>query len=318
MGSEDQAKSVSTEQTPIQVLCSFVNVYKGDRETLPAFLTNCQNALDLASENQKVVLLKFIISKLEGKAQIACSNKIFEKFEDLKSFLKQNFGETKHYNHLLLDLQACKQQVNETVAQYALRVETCLTQLQSEIHNSDSYKKEIPGRIAMTEDLALYTFSLGLKPNISNMVRCKSPKNLNSAINIAIEEEKIQNLSFRSGKHVKFCKICRREGHLEANCYNGQRSSLQVPSYQRQTNDAANSPRSLIPKSSPITCRYCKNIGHDISQCRKRQFNNTRFANNTGQRHADQNCLDCAPVTFDAESPQNEVYYNNANTSHLN
>ncbi|XP_073956534.1 uncharacterized protein [Choristoneura fumiferana] len=216
------AKSVSTEQTPIQVLCSFVNVYKGDRETLPAFLTNCQNALDLASENQKVVLLKFIISKLEGKAQIACSNKIFEKFEDLKSFLKQNFGETKHYNHLLLDLQACKQQVNETVAQYALRVETCLTQLQSEIHNSGSYKKEIPGRIAMTEDLALYTFSLGLKPNISNMVRCKSPKNLNSAINIAIEEEKIQNLSFRSGKHVKFCKICRREGHLEANCYNGQ------------------------------------------------------------------------------------------------
>lgn len=184
------------EEFSISVLCKFINPYKGDRETLTAFLTNCQNALDLASASQKTLLFKYIIARLEGKAQIACSNKIFENFESLKIFLKQNFGERKHYNHLLIDLQSCKQTSNETVAQYALRIETCLTDLQSEIHNSDSYKKDLPGRIAMTEDLALHTFSLGLHPRIGNMVRCRNPKNLNSAINIALEEEKIQNLVY--------------------------------------------------------------------------------------------------------------------------
>lgn len=134
-----------SKQFPIQVLCNFISEYKGEKETLPGFLTNCKNALDLASLSQKDLLFKFILSKLGGKAQIACSNKIFTTFDDLKDFLKQNFGERKHYNHLLVDLQAYKQQTSETVAQFALRVETCLTSLQSEIHNSDSLTKELAG-----------------------------------------------------------------------------------------------------------------------------------------------------------------------------
>lgn len=292
-----------SEQFPIAVLCNFINTYKGDRDTLPAFLTNCQNALDLAAENQKGLLLKFIISKLEGKAQIACSNKIFDKFDDLKSVLKQNFGEVKHYNHLLLDLQSCKQQPNETVAQYSLRLESSLTQLQSEIHNSDSYKKDLPGRIAMTEDLALYTFTLGLKPNISNIIRCKSPKYLNSAINMAIEEEKIQNLSHRSTKN-KVCGVCHKEGHSDAECFNRvrrERPPLPIQSHQRQFSNIPFSPTGQHSRNSSIVCRYCKNVGHDISQCRKRQYNNARFSNSTNRtdnrRFHEQKYLEYAHVT---------------------
>lgn len=269
---------------PIQVLCNFINTYKGDRETLSAFLTNCQNALNLAAENQKQLLLKFIISKLEGKAQIACSNKIFDKFDDLKSFLKQTFGETKHYSHLLFDLQSCKQQANESVAQFALRVETCLTALQSEIHNSESLKKDLSGRIAMTEDLAMYTFSLGLNPNLSTVVRCKSPKNLNNAVNIAREEEKIQNLTSRTKPFKpKICRFCHKEGHAETECYSKIKRDKQITNptqsnTQRQANNwpTTTKPQGTFNKPSPIVCRYCKNIGHDISQCRKRQYNNSR------------------------------------------
>lgn len=260
----------SLENFPIQILTKFINTYKGERETLTAFLTNCQNAIDLAAESQKGLLLKLIISKLEGKAQIACSNRIFDKFDDLKSFLKLNFGETKHYNHLLLDLQSCKQQANESVAQYALRIETCLTDLQSEIHNSDCLKKELPGRIAMTEDLALFTFSLGLKPSLSTIVRCRNPKTLNFAVSAAIEEEKIQNLSIRSIK-PNICKYCNKSGHSEAECF--RKTKHPLPSNKETTSIRNNSP--------PITCRYCKNVGHDISQCRKRRYNNMRYQNNS-------------------------------------
>lgn len=268
--SKKTAKIVLSEQFPINVLCNFISPYKGERETLTAFLTNCQNAIDLASPSQTVLLNKYILSRLEGKAQIACSNKIFEDFNQLKCFLKQNFGERKHYNHLLLDLQSCRQTANETVAQFALRVESCLTDLQSEIYNSESLKKDISGRIAMTEDLALFTFSLGLHPRLSNNVRCRNPKSLNDAINVALEEEKIQNLLYKTSIKPK-CRICGKPGHSDAECREKQKRTgpPHAPSDPQPSTSLHNS-------GSQLFCKYCKNKGHDITQCRKRKYNNER------------------------------------------
>lgn len=273
---KDSAERFLNEQFPINVLCNFINPYRGDRETLTAFLTNCQNALDLASPTQRTLLFKFIIAKLEGKAQIACSNKLFENFDALKAFLKQNFGERKHYTHLLLDLQSCKQQSNESVSQFALRVESCLTDLQSEIHNSDSLKRDLPGRIAMTEDLALYTFFLGLHPRLSNNVRCRNPKTLNGAINIALEEEKIQNLLFKTIVKAK-CKICGKPGHSESECSKRYKQMSQPhSSFEPQ-------PSTSQHLNSQVSCRYCKKPGHDITQCRKRKYNNEKYKNSNNQ-----------------------------------
>lgn len=281
--STDKATTSTTilsEPYPIQVLCNFISPYKGDRETLSAFLTNCQNALGLASKSQEQLLLKFIIAKLEGKAQLACSKRVIDTFDELKAILQQNFGQRKHYNHLLLDLQSCRQTPNETVAQFALRIETSLTDLQAEVYNSESLKKELPGRIAMTEDLALYTFCIGLNPRLSNIVRCREPKTLNDAIIVAVEEEKIQNLLYKTSPRSaeipkqKFCRRCNKPGHLESECRNSE-SRVLMPykpnSFpQRDRSDRAQGP------SHPIICRYCKHEGHDISQCRKRQYNNSR------------------------------------------
>lgn len=259
---------------PIGELCKFIKPYKGDRETLTAFLTNCKEALDMASASQRIFLFKFILAQLEGKAQIACSNKVFDNFDTFKTFLKQNFGERKHYNHLLIDLQSCKQQANETVAQYALRIESCLTDLQSEIHNSDSLKKDLSGRIAMTEDLALHTFLLGLHPRLGNNVRCRSPKALNDAVNIAIEEEKIQNLLYKSTFKPK-CKTCGKPGHSESECPSKHKFIPQSRTFSK--------PQPSTSQQNSLFCRYCKNAGHDISQCRKRKFNNEKYRNNSNQ-----------------------------------
>lgn len=288
-----------SEQFPISVLCNFISPYKGDRETLTAFLTNCQNALDLASLSQKTLLTKYILSRLEGKAQIACSNKIFEDFSQIKSFLKQNFGERKHYNHLLLDLQSCKQQTNETIAQFALRVEGCLTDLQSEIYNSESLKKDLSGRIAMTEDLALFSFSLGLHPRLSNNVRCRSPKSLNDAVNIALEEEKIQNLLFKTVTKPK-CRICGKIGHPESECFSNQKRAVpsRVFSQYKPSTSYNNNP------GSQAFCRYCKNKGHDITECRKLKYNNAnKNSNNYTQSANTHHVTYEPPPVLSAPSP---------------
>lgn len=277
-----KSEIVLSEQYPIKILCDFIDTYKGDRETLSAFLTNCQNSLNLASESQKKLLLKYILSKLRGKAQIACSHKVFDDFESLQSFLRQNFGERKHYSHLFFELQSCKQHSNESVAQFSLRLETCLTDMQTEIHNSETTKRDLSGRIAMTEDLALHTFIFGLNPNLSNMVRSRNPKTLNDAINTAIEEEKIQNFALKvSPRFIKNCKYCNKPGHLESECLKKKRFS------QSQPQAFSSSQSQQIVKTSQldaIICRYCKKTGHDISQCYRRKYNNSR-KNNTLNQH---------------------------------
>lgn len=303
--SRKSAKISMSEQFPIKVLCDFISPYKGERDTLTAFLTNCQNALDLASPSQTVLLTKYILSRLEGKAQIACSNKIFEDFNQLKCFLKQNFGERKHYNHLLLDLQSCKQLPNETVAQFSLRIESCLTDLQSEIYNSESLKRDVSGRIAMTEDLALFTFSLGLNPRLSNSVRCRNPKSLNDAINVALEEEKIQNLLYKTSIKPK-CRICGKPGHSDSECREKQKRTgpPHVPSDPQPSTSFNNS-------GSQLFCKYCKNKGHDITQCRKRKYNNERrntFNPHTRDRPATMNHITFEPPMPSAPSPT--PYYN--------
>ncbi|CAF4948257.1 unnamed protein product [Pieris macdunnoughi] len=104
------------------------------------------------------------------------------------------------------------------------------------------------------EELALHHFQLGVSPRISNIVRCKSPKSLNEAINIAISEEKIQQFLFKTNPHKeKFTKVSTHK---------------------------SDPPTSSNTKSS-LFCRYCKNSGHTLENCRKREYNNKLKSQNS-------------------------------------
>ncbi|XP_060806988.1 uncharacterized protein LOC132903257 [Amyelois transitella] len=255
----------------LNVLFKFIKSYDGSRETLNSFLVNCDNALNLATEIQKPILFKFILSQLNGKAEVACSIKEFLSWEQLKEFLKTQFSERKHYSHLLTDLQENKQGPQETVNVYALRTETYLSQLLTEISLSTSKPKELPGRTAAMEDLALHHFVMGLHPRISNIVRCKSPKTLNEAINFAISEERIQQTIYK-----------RSQPDTKSNS-NNQQSNKFKPNNSQKQSYYSNQPQPRTSNtmtqgtSSSLFCRYCKLFGHDLLNCKKREFNNNRY-----------------------------------------
>jgi hypothetical protein len=284
-----------SEKITLSVLTKFIKPYNGDRESLPAFLTNCENAISLATADQQNVLCKYIISQLEGKAQVICSLKTFSEWEDIKIFLRNTFGEKKHATHLLVDLQNCRQLPNEDVTKYSLRIEQILTRIQSDIHYNCKESKELVGRIAAMEDLALNTFLLGLNSNISTIVRCRNPSSLNEAVQHAIEEEKLFNLSKSSApKYSKQCSICNKSGHTSSDCYLKNKKYNNKPNSQFHNSFHVNSNpnnSNFKPYSNqrnnynPVTCHYCKNVGHTIDQCRKRQYNMARRENaNATQR----------------------------------
>lgn len=64
---------IAMAELDLNILFEFVKSYDGNRETLNSFLVNCDNAFELASDFQRPILFKFILSQLNGKAEVACS-----------------------------------------------------------------------------------------------------------------------------------------------------------------------------------------------------------------------------------------------------
>lgn len=224
----------------VNTLFKFIKPFDGSRERLVSFINNCQNAYSLASEQKQQILLKQILSQLEGIAESPCAIKEFESWEKLSEFLSTQFGERKHYSALLSDLQNCNQS-NDSVNRFALRTESCHSKLLTEINLSQSKKKsELVGRIAAMQDLALHHFVIGLKPQVSTIVRCRDPETLNDAINFAISEEKIIEASQKRYN----------------NPYNQRPLNTFQPRSRVNKNNYVPKPNVSF-RSSPF-CRYCK------------------------------------------------------------
>lgn len=263
-----------TGTVDLGILLKFIKPFDGSRHKLNAFISNCESADELANKNQKPILLKYIISQLEGTAETTVSIKEFDNLPQFLEFLKNHFGEKKHYSYLLAELQDCKQGPNENVNCFALRVETILAKLKSEINLCAKKKSESSGRVAAMEDLALHTFVIGLQPRLSQMVRCRDPENLNTAIAIAVAEEKII---------ASFKKQTNPQIGYERPRYPATRQNFSPRlSLAQHTNRPTSSPQNAV------VCRYCKFPGHTIENCRKRQYNNNmrqgQFNNNSDRR----------------------------------
>lgn len=260
----------------LNILTKFINKFDGSRENLTAFLNNCKNAISLTSTAQQGILLKYILSQLEGRAQSACSIKEFDNYQQFEDFLKSQFGERKHYAALLSDLQECRQSNSETVNQFALRIESCLAKLLTEINISIPTKKkaELAGRLAAMQDLALHTFVIGLNMKLSTVVRCRDPETLNDAINFATSEEKILQATFRRNAPTANIAASTQNHRFPQQKQQFQQNKSFKPNNNQESTSAA-----------PV-CRYCKNIGHTLENCRKRQFNNNRNRNGNHAVHA--------------------------------
>lgn len=263
----------SVAEMELNILLKFVKPFDGSRDKLNSFITNCNNAYELASDSQRPILFKYILCQLTGKAETACSIKEFSSWEQLKEFLKTQFSERKHYTHLLTDLQEGKQSQTENVSQFALRMETYLSQLLTEISLSNHKVKEIPGRTAAMEDLTLHHFLMGLHPRISNIVRCRAPKTFNEAVNLAVSEERIQQTLYK-------------RTNIPSSPLEKENKIRFKPKFSAQNQmTKVKSPQSSFIKANPnLECRYCKEVGHDINNCLKRQLSHKRFASSYPQK----------------------------------
>lgn len=162
---------------------------------------------------------------------------------------------------------------------------------------------ELAGRLAAMEELALHTFTLGLHPRISNLVRCRDPKNLNEAINSAMSEEKIQQFSYRNNFKQKPIEPISRRNDFQI-------KPQSKPNYYNNYQHASSS-----SKEQPY-CRYCKKVGHTLENCRLREYNNKKYQNGAQtftpyQSNSKPNFYKPSPRINYAENDENENEVNN-------
>lgn len=267
--------------------------YDGDKSKLHEFIDNCSMAMSLVQNTHKSILFKIILSKITDRARILIKNRNFETWASLKEYLLEGYSDRRTQGQWQLELHSCKQNPNEDVISFANKVENCYVKLLGSLDHTVSDEKR-EGYAELLQGQALSVFLMGLNRDISLIVKSRNPETLEDAIQLALNEEreikslreisKYQNVNSNFTRH---CTFCNKNGHTSFNCrnkpqtrtYSQNRFTQNQNDNQRQnTNYNFNHVRH-VETNNPNNqgkkiCNYCKNIGHLIHECRKRQYNN--------------------------------------------
>lgn len=184
-------------------------------------------------------------------------------------------------------MQNCKQSGSETLAQYIFRIEACLKRLLSSIKQSCTNQALLPGQIESVNELALTTFVLEVNSQISQMLRSKETQTLNDAFNMALSEEKFNSLQNKTTTRIcskchklakqqkakpvfstnqnennrnnyKFCRYCKKKGHLIEQCFKRQNSEkFKASLNSKQVNTLKNFKELLGESADPKSTTHC-------------------------------------------------------------
>ncbi|KAL3274338.1 hypothetical protein HHI36_015737, partial [Cryptolaemus montrouzieri] len=183
-----------------------------------------------------------------------------------------------------LELHSCKQNANEGVISFANRVENCYIKLLGTLDDTlDDERRNIHTEMLQTQ--ALNVFLMGLNREVAMIVKARNPNTLEESIRLALSEE--QELKSRleiaryqnvGNSNSRFCTNCNRNGHTSFNCRSQNQGRKNFSQPQSFTNNQFQKQNiRQIGNNAYVNkkiCNYCKNVGHLIHECRKRQYNN--------------------------------------------
>lgn len=263
---KNNTTEINHNEMPITTLLKLIPEFDTSKsDQVYRFVRSCDAAFDLASDNQKVILLTYALNGVTGPLSSDIHIKTHSSWQELKRFLISKFSQTKTLGHLNLELQSMFQKPNESVTEYFIRVDLCrnkiLEKLTTEIRDSS-----LEGRKITTEETALNVFINGLSSDIGVMLRTKNFQNLSDAGNFAVQEDKIRNMNQARQN------LFRGYTPAKPSAYNTNIQQRQLRPNIQNTNGTSS--RTFAP--SQLTCNYCKKQGHLIQDCRKRIFNNNK------------------------------------------
>lgn len=280
-----------------------VPYFDGHNVTLYQFSCACRRARDIIPPAFERDLTKLLLNKLRGRAYYAIEEESCETVTDLIDALYRSFGGRKTVDQYRGELSNVHLRPDEHILDFISRVKELRAQvLDMERRTRGHIDPRIESEI---DSLVLRSFREGLPFEYRVSMTAENCRTPAEAFQIAKEiANQLENdkRRFRT-KDKNYQKL---EGHRAAPIgkplahstpqrsgydnrsqrstdYSGNNRSQRSPDMGSRNN--YRSPNPTLDQSSgrrrespPQTkfCRYCKSQGHEIEECRKRQFNNSR------------------------------------------
>lgn len=172
-----------------------IPIFNGDKSILTTFLCSCEDLVknfysreDGAPINR--VIINTIRSKLRGHAaELIGPRDELNTWDLIKNILIQSFADGRTENILLNDLMTSSINRNETLTEYALRLQLLRSLLVQKLNENGEAAAVKQIKIAYYEQITLKTFIQNLPEKIQIIVKCRDPVTLEKALVIVKEEE---------------------------------------------------------------------------------------------------------------------------------
>lgn len=267
--------SVIMAKFELKTAIALIPEFDGTSENLHKFVRCCEIILEPLEGENINSFMAFIPSKLAGKAYDIVRYKTFKTWADLKSTLKNRFGEIRALENIQMELISVYQFKNEDVRSFASRVEKLLSQLnESCIESQGSASADLIEKL--NSKTAIKAFQEGLLEPIKLIVKACRFEKLQDSISKAVEEEisiskfkRVSNLNTPSTSQI-ICSSCGNPGHIFRNCNLIKGSQYTAANHIQSfrpnySSSFRNNPKQI--NHFQLTCAYCKKTGHHIRQC---------------------------------------------------
>ena len=251
-------------------------VPKYDGHNIPVwqFARACKRAKESVPLVDEALFVRMLRNKLTHHAYLAVEDEIHPTVGRFLDSLKRTFGSGRSANYYRGQLSMAYKKPNEHILDYIGRIKDLKTAIiEGDQTNLNRSLSEI--ELASIESFTLEAFYEGLPREYRTELRAEGYNGFLDAcskvlvINRRLEREEARYKNVRTS----------RDNSAIAN---------QPRILQRDPPVTSNVPSSTLDAAGRKICGFCKNIGHLIHECRKRQYHE-RFGNNNNNNYINSN-----------------------------
>lgn len=283
----------------IKALQNMLNTtFTGNPLDLRAFLDDVSLTYNVCHPDYHDILLQIIIhNRIRGEPRERireCDNPFT--IESLKKFLRDHYEPKETFSQAHAKLSSLIQKPNETVRQYADRINEHVYKARIAAQREDSADEKAIS-LAITSRTAKERFLVGSKIEISRYLRgLPRQLGLSELIHEAeeFEQTEIQEITNRRLYHHesrlnnsgRYCSFCKTTTHNTADCRSKNRSHTSrsnecaychIPGHtkeecRKKRNDEMKKTPTTHQYINALECKFCKKPGHTIEKCRKLEY----------------------------------------------
>lgn len=188
---------------PTEIL-KLIPLFGGDKRQLNLFLRKCEYVIDKfqGSDAQNVYIMHAITSRLVDRAAALISEREdIVTWSEFKDLLIQHFGDPRSEECIAIELENLKIKTGESYLDFCNRVQSVRSVLLSKVNHI--VNEEIrQSKIIIYNNTSLNVFLYNLPENLVRIVRLKTPKSLESALSVVLEEMNFQEQYNQRNKYI--------------------------------------------------------------------------------------------------------------------